>query len=57
MGHNTCPKCKGKVTKENVIPVYGLNEDEKDPREEPLPPRPESHREPEPEHAQQFPVW
>ena len=32
MGHDDCPVCRGKVTAENVTPIYGVGEEEKDPR-------------------------
>ena len=34
MGHDDCPVCRGKVTRDNVIPIYGADSEAKDPREQ-----------------------
>ncbi|KAK8793397.1 hypothetical protein WA158_004756 [Blastocystis sp. Blastoise] len=47
-GHQTCPVCKGAISKESLIPIYGKGSDHKDPRDEAIPERPEGHRAPPP---------
>jgi len=45
-----CPVCKAGIGKDKVIPLYGRDGDQKDPRDIPIPPRPRGQR-PEPETA------
>ena len=48
--HKICPVCKAGISKEKVIPLYGKNSDQKDPRKKAVPPRPQGQR-PQPEHT------
>ena len=43
-----CPVCKAGIGRDKVIPLYGRDGDQKDPRDIPIPPRPRGQR-PEPE--------
>lgn len=43
-----CPVCKAGIGRDKVIPLYGRDGDQKDPRDKPIPPRPRGQR-PEPE--------
>ena len=45
MNHDDCPVCRGKVTKENVTPIYGAGDEEKDPRKTEKHDRPKAHYE------------
>ena len=45
-----CPVCKAGIGRDKVIPLYGRDGDQKDPREKPIPPRPRGQR-PEPESS------
>jgi len=45
-----CPVCKAGIGRDKVVPLYGRDGDQKDPREKPIPPRPRGQR-PEPESA------
>ena len=45
MNHEDCPVCRGKVTKENVTPIYGAGDEEKDPRKTEKHDRPKAHYE------------
>ncbi|ORM40038.1 E3 ubiquitin-protein ligase RNF5 [Babesia sp. Xinjiang] len=46
-----CPVCQAGITKENVIPLYGRGQENKDPRNKPTEPRPTAER-PQPQQAQ-----
>jgi len=52
--HPSCPCCKSGVSKDNVIPLYGRGEEQKDPREE-IPTRPQGQRLPTPPPRNQNP--
>ena len=45
-----CPVCKAGIGRDKVIPLYGRDGDQKDPRDKPIPPRPRGQR-PEPESS------
>merc|ERR1712066_630821 len=45
-----CPVCKAGIGRDKVVPLYGRDGDQKDPREKPIPPRPRGQR-PEPESS------
>merc|ERR1711992_11812 len=45
-----CPVCKAGIGRDKVIPLYGRDGGQKDPREKPIPPRPRGQR-PEPESS------
>merc|ERR1711936_382339 len=45
-----CPVCKAGIGRDKVVPLYGRDGDNKDPRDKPIPPRPRGQR-PEPESA------
>jgi len=45
-----CPVCKAGIGRDKVVPLYGRDGDQKDPRDKPIPPRPRGQR-PEPESA------
>ena len=45
-----CPVCKAGIGRDKVVPLYGRDGDQKDPRDIPIPPRPRGQR-PEPESA------
>ncbi|GBE58532.1 zinc C3HC4 type RING finger domain-containing protein [Babesia ovata] len=47
--NDSCPVCHAGVTKENVVPLYGRGQENKDPRSKPAEPRPAAER-PEPQH-------
>ena len=34
-----CPVCKAGIGRDKVVPLYGRDGDQKDPREKPIPPR------------------
>ncbi|GFE53564.1 zinc C3HC4 type RING finger domain-containing protein [Babesia ovis] len=46
-----CPVCHAGITKENVIPLYGRGQENKDPRSQPSEPRPAAER-PQPQQNQ-----
>ncbi|CAF0923494.1 unnamed protein product, partial [Didymodactylos carnosus] len=48
----TCPVCKAVISKEKVVPLYGRNAPQKDPREN-IPPRPSGQRQ-EPRRNRSF---
>ena len=41
--NQTCPVCKSAISKDKVIPLYGRNSTNKDPRDK-IPPRPQGQR-------------
>lgn len=43
-----CPVCKAGIGRDKVVPLYGRDGEQKDPRDKPIPPRPRGQR-PEPE--------
>merc|ERR1711894_553686 len=45
-----CPVCKAGIGRDKVVPLYGRDGDQKDPRDIPIPPRPRGQR-PEPESS------
>lgn len=45
-----CPVCKAGIGRDKVVPLYGRDGEQKDPRDKPIPPRPRGQR-PEPESS------